>query len=174
MKHLSAITACWLAMVPAYVHALSSDSEQPIEIEADFAELDETEGRTIYRGNVIVVQGSIRMTGDLLRVNLDDQNELQDAYLEGQPAVFKQRPDNSENDIVGRALTIEYHSKENLLYLIREARVTRGEELFEGHRISYDTERSIITAHAEETADAGQGRRVRIVIPPQKKDEPTE
>jgi lipopolysaccharide export system protein LptA len=166
------LAACWLALAPALAHALKTDSDQPIEIEADFAELDETEGKTIYRGNVIVVQGSIRMTGDLLRVDLDDQNELRDAYLEGRPAVFKQRPDDSENDIIGRALTIEYHSKENLLYLISEARVTRGEELFEGHRISYDTERSVITAHSDD--EVAPKRRVRIVIPPQKKDEPSQ
>ncbi len=161
------------------VGALSSDSDQPIEIEADFAELDELEGRTVYSGNVIVTQGSIRMTGDRLRVVLDDNNELEDVYLEGRPAVFKQRPDDSENDIVGRAKTIEYHSKDAVLFLIEEARVTRGDELFEGYRINYDTERSIITARALQPSgdtSSGQeapepGSRVRIIIPPKKDDE---
>ena len=45
------------------VVALSTDYDQPIEIESDFAELDDVEGTTVYIGNVIVVQGSIRMTG---------------------------------------------------------------------------------------------------------------
>jgi lipopolysaccharide export system protein LptA len=158
--------------------ALSTDKDQPIEIEADFAELDESAGRTVYTGNVIVVQGSIRMTGDRLRVNLDDNNDLDQVFLEGRPAEFKQRPDDAENDIVGRAINIEYQAKQNLLTLIDSARVTRGEELFEGYRISYDTERSIITARALQASDQAPstepaaGGRVRIVIPPRKKETP--
>lgn len=176
-KHFAALAALAL-LAPPLAHALSSDSEQAIEIEADFAELDEKEGKTFYSGNVVVTQGSIRMTGDRLRVHLDDDNVLEEAFLEGRPASFQQRPDDAENDIVGRALTIEYHAMKDLLYLIENAHVTRGEESFEGYRIDYDTERSIITARSAEASgvEAAPGSeqpagRVRIVLPPRKKAE---
>ena len=55
------------------LQALPGDSNQPIEIEADFAELDDEQGETIYVGNVIVIQGSLRMTGEKLRIILDDK-----------------------------------------------------------------------------------------------------
>lgn len=156
--------------------ALKSDNEQPIEIEADFAELDDEEGTTVYVGNVIVTQGSIRMTGDRLRVNFTKERDLKDAYLEGPPATFKQTPDNAEHDVEGEALLIEYHALENFLYLIEQAKVTQGERLFQGHRINYDTEKSIITARSARAGMADKDEqpketsgRVRIIIPPRKK-----
>ena len=156
--------------------ALSTDSEQPIEIEADFAELDDEEGTTLYVGNVIVIQGSIRMTGDRLRVNFTEDRDLKEVYLEGQPATFRQTPDNAAHDVEGEALLMEYHALKNLLFLIEKAKVTQGERLFQGHRINYDTEKSIITARSSRAGKADKDERsketsgrVRIIIPPKKK-----
>ena len=156
--------------------ALSTDSQQPIEIEADFAELDDEEGTTIYIGNVIVIQGSIHMTGDRLRVNFTEERDLRDAYLEGRPATFRQTPDDAIHDIEGEALFIEYHPLQSFLYLIEKAKVTQGERLFEGHRINYDTENSIITARSSRAGMANKDElpktksgRVRIIIPPKEK-----
>ena len=160
----------------ASAHALSTDFEQPIEIEADFAELDDVEGTTVYIGNVVVIQGSIRMTGDRLRVNFTPERELKDAYMEGRLATFKQTPDSGEEDVEGEAITIEYHALENMIYLIEKAKVTQGQRLTQGHRINYDTERSIVTvrsaragkADKDEQPKAPSGR-VRVIIPPKKK-----
>ena len=154
------------------VVALSTDYDQPIEIESDFAELDDVEGTTVYIGNVIVVQGSIRMTGERLRVNFTEQRDLKEAFLEGELATFKQTPDVGE-DMEGEALLVEYHALENVLFLIGKAKVTQGERLTQGHRINYDTEHSIVTvrsSRAESTVQGGSSRssngRVRIIIPP--------
>ncbi len=156
--------------------ALSTDSQQPIEIEADFAELDDEEGTTVYVGNVTVTQGSIFMTGDRLRVNFTEERDLKEAFLEGQPATFKQTPDNAIHDIEGEAILIEYHALQSFLYLIEKAKVTQGERLFAGHRINYDTDKSIITARSARAGQADKDEhpkatsgRVRIIIPPKKK-----
>ena len=164
-----------LAMFAGPVHGLSTDAQQPVQIEADFAELDDEEHTTVYVGNVVVDQGSIHMTGDRLRVNFTADKDLKDAYLEGRPATFKQTPDH-DDDMHGQALQIEYHAEQSLLNLIEKARVTQGERLFEGHRINYDTKKSIITARSARADQAdkdhypkdGSGR-VRIIIPPKKK-----
>ena len=152
--------------------ALATDSQQPIEIEADFAELDDQEGKTIYVGNVVVTQGSIRMTGDKLKVNFSEDRDLQDVYLEGRPAYFKLTPDNGE-DVEGEALLIEYHQLKSLLHLIKKARLTQGARLFEGDRINYDTAKSVITARAAPKTQQTPGKpkkpgRVRVIIPPKK------
>lgn len=156
--------------------ALSTDSQQPIEIEADFAELDDEEGTTVYIGNVTVTQGSIYMTGERLRVNFTEERDLKEAFLEGQPATFKQTPDGAVHDIEGEAIVIEYHALKSFLYLIEKAKVTQGERLFEGHRINYDTDKSIITARSARAGQADKDEqpkatsgRVRIIIPPKKK-----
>ena len=164
-------------IVPGAARALSTDREQPIEIEADFAELDDEEGTTVYIGNVVVVQGSIRMTGDRLRVNFTPERELKDAYLEGRLATFKQTPDEGKEDVEGEAINIEYHALENMIYLIEKAKVTQGERLTQGHRINYDTERSIVTVRSARATSADKDSqpketsgRVRIIIPPKKKE----
>ena len=156
-------------------HALSTDPQQPVQIEADFAELDDEEHTTVYVGNVVVDQGSMHMTGDRLRVNFTEDKDMKDAYLEGRPATFKQTPDHDE-DVHGQALRIEYHAEQSLLNLIEKARVTQGERLFEGHRINYDTKKSIITARSARAGQANRDQypkdgsdRVRIIIPPRKK-----
>ena len=158
--------------------SLPTDVDQPIEIEADFAELDDQEGTTIYVGNVIVVQGSIRMTGDKLRVILTKDREIQDIHLEGQPATFKQTPKIGEEDIEGEARKIEYHSETDVVHLIQHAKVTQGERLTQGHRINYDIERSIVTVRSaranilnKDIVEKSKAQRVKIILPPPSEDE---
>ena len=154
--------------------ALSTDTQQPVEIEADFAEMDDQEGRTTYIGNVVVVQGSIRMTGDRLRANFDDNRQLVEVYLDGQPAYFKQTPDGGKEDIEGEATHIQYFAKKNVLVLIQDARLKQGARLFEGYKINYDTKNSVITGRGtpkeQNSKDAGgKPGRIRIIIPPKTK-----
>lgn len=153
--------------------ALVTDVEQPLEIEADFAELDDAAGRTIYSGNVVVVQGSMRMTGEKLIANFDENRTLIEVFLNGRPAFFKQTPDGGKQDIEGEGLRIEYYQKKSLLYLIDKARLKQGDRLFEGYRINYDTRRSIITGRgaAQSTSSnrpASRPGRVKVIIPPKK------
>jgi lipopolysaccharide export system protein LptA len=160
------------AMMTASSFALVTDSEQPIEIKADFAELDDQEGKTIYIGNVIVIQGSIKMTGDKLKVNFSEDRDLEEIFMEGRPAYFKQTPDNGE-DVEGEGLLIEYHANKNLLNLIHKAKLTQGARIFTGDRINYDTAKSVITARAAPKVPDVAGKpakreRVRIIIPPKK------
>lgn len=169
------VAAICLLMAGPDARALSTDPEQPVEIEADFAELDDQEGRTTYTGNVIVTQGSIRMLGEKLVANFDEDRQLVEVFLTGKPAYFKQTPDGGKQDIEGEGLTIEYYAKRNLLHLIDEARLKQGERLFEGYRINYDTAKSIITGRGTPAAAADAGAppakpgRVKVIIPPKPK-----
>lgn len=152
--------------------ALSTDPQQPVEIEADFAEMDDAEGRTTYIGNVVVVQGSIRMTGDKMRANFDENRQLTEVFLDGQPAYFKQTPDGGKEDIEGEGAQIQYLAKKNLLILIKDARLTQGARLFEGYRINYDTKNSVITGRGTPQAPKPDGSgnqkpgRIKVIIPP--------
>ena len=181
VRSLLCACACLLPLLGAgRALALSTDKDQPITIDADYAKLDKNKQITIYTGNVVVVQGSIRMTGDKLTVYYDDDQQVKEAYMDGKPAHFKQRPDGRDVDFTGQALHLEYHAKDNLLRLIDHAKLTQGQEVMTGPRIDYDTEASILTARGltEKEKAAGapppkSGGRVHIVIPPKtKKNEP--
>ena len=165
-----------LALIACRAFAAAADADQPVQIESDFAELDDEAGRTTYTGNVVVIQGSIKMTGDKLIANFDDNRNLVDVFIDGKPAYFKQTPDGGKQDIEGQALQIEYHQQKRLLYLIDKASLKQGERLFEGYRINYDTKRSIITGRGGATASStGTGTattqkpgRVKVIIPPKR------
>ena len=49
-------------------YAYESDSDKPIFLESDSAKWDEESQKSTYRGNVIVTQGSMLLTGELLIV----------------------------------------------------------------------------------------------------------
>ena len=159
------------------VHALPSDTDQPIEIEANFAELDDENGVTTYLGDVVVTQGSIRMTGDSLKVLLEEDRQIKEAFLEGTPATFRQTPKIGEEDVEGEAKIIEYYKDKQMVFLIEAAKVTQGKRLTQGHRMNYDIDRSIVTVRSSRAGmvrrdeiNKQKAQRVKIILPP-KEDE---
>lgn len=157
---------------------LSTDKDQPIEVEADSAELDDIKNISIYRGNVIVVRGSIRMTGDTMTVHHTEDEELSELVLEGRPATYRQLPDKSTVYDEAQALRMEYYELKSLVILIDNALVTQEGLRFSGDRIEYDTALSQVKAWSKpgsEIAEPGvapqEGGRVKIIIKKKKKPE---
>lgn len=176
LRRLTAILLM-LACAPA-TNALSTDKNQAIEIEADSAELDDRKNVTVYTGNVVVVQGSIRMTGEKMTVHYTDDNDLESVVMVGKPATYKQLPDDSDIYDEAEALRMEYYSPQSLIVLIDNALVKQEGLRFSGSRIEYDTENSRIKAkgrpdktagEADSGTDSGDGR-VRITIKPKQKE----
>ena len=169
----------WLLAAAGSALALSTDRDQPVEIQADFAEMDDEAGTTTYIGNVVVTQGSIKMTGDRVVAEFDSNRALKDVYVRGRPAYFKQTPDGGKEDVEGQGLEVEYHATKNQLVLIKEARLNQGARSFEGYRINYDTKRSIMIGRGgpqddgaeANAAGAKPGGRIKVIIPPKPKTE---
>jgi len=156
--------------------ALSTDKDQPIEIEANSADLDDEKGVTIYRGNVILTQGSVRMTGDTMTVYFTN-DELDTLIMEGQPARYKQLPDGSKIYDEAEALRMEYYELKNMIILIDKASFKQEGLSFSGNRIEYDTEHSRVKAKGSVKQQSGSsssgssGERVKIILKPRKKKE---
>jgi lipopolysaccharide export system protein LptA len=166
----------WLSTNSAW--GLATDRYQPIEIEADYAQLDDATNTTIYKGKVVVIQGTIRLNGDQMVVKYTPEHEIKEALLTGKPARFKQRPDNSDVDSEGEAIQIQYFAKDNMVYLIDEAKVTHFRRIYTGYRMEYDTKRNFISmrkaAEGEKTPSGKkpiQEERVKIIIPSPNKPE---
>ncbi len=173
-KYLLLITALGFSN-PAW--PLPTDKEQPIEIEANAAELDDQKGVTVYTGNVVVTQGSIRMTGDKMTVYYTKDNNLDTVIMLGQPATYRQLPDKSEVYDEAEASRMEFYNLKNLIVLIDNALVKQEGLRFSGNRIEYDTENSKIRARgapdksvAEDGEPAQDSGRVKITIQPKKKE----
>ncbi len=138
MKHLiSLVYIAFLLALPLNASALLTDSAQPATLDADEFDLDFQTGVRTYRGNVVYQQGSIRLTADEIVAYFRDGN-LSKAVARGNPARFKQRPDNKPSDVVGTAQTIELDQVANIITMTKKATVTEGDNTISGAQITYN------------------------------------
>jgi lipopolysaccharide export system protein LptA len=160
------LTCIPLLLFPLLCNALESDSEQPLYVEADGADLNDQTGVSIYTGNVVVTQGSIKLNAD--KVTLTQKGEKSDHILaEGNPVKFQQQTENSKEIIKGRAKTANYHMDSETIYMVGDAIMIQGKDTFRSDRITYDRVKGQVKAG---TSAKGK-QRVRIAIQPQKKGE---
>ena len=168
------LLACLLAQVTIPAMSLSTDQQQSIEVEADAAELDDARKVSIYTGNVVVVQGSIRMTGEKMTVYHTEDSQLDRLIMEGHPATYRQLPDNVEVYDEAEGMVIEYYELRNLVVLIENARVKQEGGQYSAKRIEYNTLNSRVRAWSrpeQQSPDtgaslSGETERVKIILKP--------
>jgi lipopolysaccharide export system protein LptA len=149
------------------VAALESDADQPIAIDSNTATYDESTETSTYVGNVVSIQGSIRVNSDKLVAYLKN-GEVEKLVFTGNRAKFKQTPTAGGEDIIGEALIGEYYPKKNLLVLQNQAVVTQGNATYASNLIEYDIKSSLVKA-GEKSSDT---KRVHVILKPKAKDAP--
>jgi lipopolysaccharide export system protein LptA len=143
--------------------ALSTDREQPIKIEADTATIDDGKGFGVYQGNVVITQGTILINADKVTFHYNQKQQLEKVFANGNPARFKQRPDNSTEDLHAKAQQMEYFALKDMLNLLQDAELWQGKDIFTGPRISYDTKQSVIKA---DKGEKKEGQRITVTLQP--------
>ena len=137
--------------------ASSDDTQQPIHIEADQAEINERQGVMTYTGHVLLRQGGIELRADTVVVFAID-GELQRITAQGQPVHYLQKPSQQDNDakeVKGVSQRMEYNAKDKRLLLLGNAEFWQGGNRFSGNRIQYDPETERVIANAGDT-DSGK------------------
>lgn len=118
--------------------ALSSDRDQPAQIEADDTEINFKTGVRTLTNNVLIVQGTLRVKADKLVATYDKQGELVKAIADGSLARFKQRPDDKPDDVEGWAKKILVDYPANTITLTGKASLKQGASTAEGDKIVYN------------------------------------
>ena len=141
-----------LVVLAPGVSALSTDSDQDLVVDADRAELDNANHVAIYRGAVVVTQGSLHMTGETLTIHFDEQGEATLAVMLGEPATYEQLPDGATVPDRASARRMEYRVQDNRIILIDRAWVQQDNMRFSGQRIVYNTQsnRAFMEGESEE------------------------
>lgn len=158
-----------LLVIPCAAVAKTSDAEQPIHIEADQVEIRDREGLSIYRGNVHIVQGSLRINGNEIRIRTTDQG-MQKINISGKPATFSQLTDLNE-EISAQGEEMEYQAKTGLLILDRNAALVQRDNRFTSEHIVYNTQTNVVKAGTDNqpsTTKSTPPARVTITIMPEK------
>jgi len=168
MKHLNVLFLSSLALLAAGgALALPEDREQPIHIQADRAELDDLKGVAQYSGNVVITQGSIKITGDRATITRTEGGTVDVFTAIGKPATFRQQPAADKEVVDAYGLTIQYFAVKDQVLLIDQARVKQGGSTFAGEKIVYDTARQIVNAGRANGHNITTARpRVDMVIQP--------
>jgi lipopolysaccharide export system protein LptA len=166
MPVLKALTIALLWLPAMSLYASTKDAQQPITIEADQAKVDEKRGISTYKGHVVLHQGGILIKGDKLMV-YSQEGELEKMIATGKPVTYFQKGETTSTDISGKAQRMEYYANDNRLVLMEGAKLTQGPNQFSGNRITYDTEREVVSATVSESGK----ERVQVTIQPKKKDD---
>lgn len=143
--------------------ALESDQQQPIYMEADGVEINDGSGASIYQGNVVVTQGSIRMTADQVTVTRRPSGADHIVAI-GNPTTFQQQMEGKKELIKGRSRRAEYTTDSEVIVLIGDAVLTQAKDMFKSDRIIYNRIKGQVLA-----GNKAQGKqRVRVTIQPKK------
>lgn len=157
-----------LLSYPLTALSLSDDKNKPMTIEADSVEIDDNTGLTIYRGNVDIIQGTMKVTGDTLVVERKD-GVTKMVTVVGKPATYRQRPDNKKQDVTAVASKLQVYPLRDLVRLERNAKIRQEGSEFTGNIIEYDNKNDIIKAKGNigktDTGNKSSGR-VKMTIQP--------
>ncbi|WP_028240282.1 lipopolysaccharide transport periplasmic protein LptA [Stutzerimonas azotifigens] len=147
--------------------ALPEDRNQPIRVQADTAELDDRQGVAVYRGDVVITQGTLKITGNQVTITQDANGDVEVFTAVGKPAYYEQKPAVDKPIVKAYGLTIQYFAENERIVLIDQARVVQEGNTFEGEKIVYDTQRQIVNAgRATDTQVTTPRPRVDMVIQP--------
>jgi len=144
------------------VQAIGSDRLQPISVNADFAQRNEVSGLTVYRGNVIIRQGTILIEADKVTIHYKGENVSQISCL-GSPASYQQQSSLDESILIARADTLEYLMVKNAINLKTNASLSLNGTYIKGDSINYDLSKGTWKAQGD---NQGTQKRIQLVIPP--------
>jgi lipopolysaccharide export system protein LptA len=139
---------------------LPEDREQPIQLEADRAQLDQNTGVSIYEGNVIITQGSMRLFADTATIYVTE-GEFERMEAKGNPVRFRYKPAADKEEIFGRGQYATYDIKASTIVVTTDARFTQGGDVFTGEFVEYDLDKDLVKAKG-----GSDGGRVLFTIQP--------
>ena len=140
--------------------ARSDDSSKPINIKANSAEINDATGISVYRGNVVVSQGSMVLTGDQVILETADK-KVKKLTSTGNLSTFKQTTDDGKT-IHAEAKKMVYKITANKIILTDSAKLTEGGNSFASDRIVFYTDKEIVSAGSSEGDE-----RVNITVYPE-------
>ena len=148
---LAASLAC-LALAGDAAHALDSDKDKPLNVDADKFEGGLQQDVSVLSGNVKITQGSILGTGARADIH-QKEREITRVVLTGAPATFQQAIEGG-GTMKGRARSIDYDPTAKHAVLTGDAVVEHPSGEARGERLTYDVDTGKMTGDGQ----GGDGR----------------
>ncbi|AIS16583.1 Lipopolysaccharide export system protein LptA [Pseudomonas sp. MM227] len=172
VKTLPFLLSLSAALGSASAWALPTDRDQPIHIQSDDAQLDDKQGVATYKGNVIITQGSMKITGNTVTITRNATGDVDVFTAVGNLAYYEQKPAADKPIVQAYGMTIQYFAAQNRIVLIDKAKVINDGNTSEGEKIVYDTVRQVVNAGRATGSKVTTPRpRIDMVIQPKKKSD---
>jgi lipopolysaccharide export system protein LptA len=126
------------------VFALKGDADKPINIRAASVDANEKTGVAVYRGQVVMTQGSLRLEADRVEIAMRE-GQLERAQAFGKPAKLRSVADTGE-EIQAHATRIDYQAKSRVADLQGKVWLKRGADVFTGATAHYELDTQRFTA----------------------------
>lgn len=157
-------------------YSLESDADAEITIQSDRAEFDRRTGVAIYKGNVVLEQGTLLIHADQITLLSDEDQRLDKAIAEGQPARFQQLMEGDKGLTKAKGQTITYLTQERNVSLLKDAELEQEGNFFSGNYINYNMINESVSAKGQiETQvtpkDEQPSGRIKMIIQPAKSAE---
>lgn len=168
MRTLHATFAAVLLAASALpASADKSDREKEINVAADQGFADDKQRTSVFDGNVVVTQGTMRITAAKVTVK-EDPERFKFYVATGSPVTFRQKRDKADDYIEGWAARAEFDDKTAKLKLFDKARLKSVQGEITGDLITYDTNSEVFEVKGG--AQSGMpSSRVKATLIPQKK-----
>ena len=166
---LSLVAVCLLSLCASKnLLALDTDRDQPIRIQADSAMVDENEGTSVYRGNVIIEQGTLRVRAEEVEIFTSESDVIQIIARSkpGSLAHYEQQTNLDRDMVTAQARKITYLVQEERLHLSGRASLSQAGDKFTGELLYYDLTRKIVNL-----SSGGGSDRINMTITPKKRSE---
>lgn len=168
MSHKILSTSFFLLLTAINVQANSAETNAneslPIEIKADSLVSQDQKGQSIYKGRVIITQGTTVIHGDKVTIFHPNRKVIK-AIVIGQPATFKRYLPEDKDWIDGRADTITYHAERRTVLLEGHAFVNQeGKNSISGPEILYNLNDKTLSAKGNKT----EKKRITVIFEPEK------
>jgi lipopolysaccharide export system protein LptA len=146
-----------------------ADREKPINVSADELTANNEIQESVFKGNVVLTQGTLRIAADRVVIK-EDKEGYRYAVAYGSPVAFRQKRDKVDDYIEGWAERAEYDNKSEVMKLFNKARIKSSEGDLAGDFISYNTAREVfqVTGATPGSSNPVPGR-VKMTIEPRKK-----
>ncbi len=139
--------------------ALQDDADKPIHITGKTAQIDQVKQTLVYRGDVRIDQGTLRVVADEMTVEYENERVVK-IVARGTPARYQQQLAENQGHVRANANVIVYHTQAEALDLEGSARLLQHGNELTGERIRYDIVQGKVDAQA-----TGNGP-VRMILQP--------
>ena len=149
-----------ISLAAPLAHALQTDRQQPLEINADSTDGTLGDGRAELRGNVLIRQGSLLITADVAEVQ-KVEGRVREVILTGEPVHLEQEIEQ-QGRVLATANRIEYRVATGLVTLTGGADVQHPQYRVSGDVLNYD----LNVQHFQGSGQDENGR-IRIELDPE-------